>query len=121
MSALKWSLKHKARSHDVKELVTALGFLPIPGKDNLYVQKVSSGTHWREFKVRVKFEEVLCFMYNEEEYTTESYYEYLIQSGYLMGQIASKLELLPAMKEGEEVRGAQDDDEEEELAGEDMK
>jgi len=110
MSVFKWSLKHKSLVSDVQGLVESLGFSE-EGRSGMYIKKISAGTYWREMKVRLRPEEVVCFLYKAEETTTETYFDYLIKAGFLMGQLASKMELLAVKEEGEEVPAPEDDEE----------
>jgi len=111
MSVFKWSLKHKSLVSDVQGLVESLGFSEEDGRSGMYIKKISAGTYWREMKVRLRPEEVVCFLYKAEETTTETYFDYLIKAGFLMGQLASKMELLAVKEEGEEVPAPEDDEE----------
>lgn len=117
-SIFKWSLMHKATISDVKEVLALLDFESVKNRHNLYAMKISAGTYWREMKVRLHPEEVVCFFLKEEEETTETYFEYLIKAGYYMGQIAAKLELLPVKgDDADELDiGDPDDEDDEELS-----
>jgi hypothetical protein len=120
MSSEKWSLKHKASIQDVKDLIEEMGFEAVEDEERMFVKKISSGTYWREMKVRLNSEEAVCYQHKEEESTTETYFEYLTKTGFIMGQMASRMELLPVKDEDlDEPASASDDDDDDdtELAG----
>lgn len=109
-NVFKWSLNHKALVSDVQEVVELLGFEQEDDRPNMYVKRLSAGTYWREMKVLLRPEEAICYLLKEEDETTETYFEYLIKAGFLMGQLAGKMELLPVKEDGTEVPDTTDDD-----------
>lgn len=121
MSVYKWTLNHQAAAEDVRDIIAILGFKPVEGEDHFFVIKISAGTYWRQMKIRQRAEEVICYIHKEEESTTETYFDYLTRAGYIMGQIAAKLELLPVSDEIEADLDALDDEDEDDtdLEGED--
>lgn len=113
-NVFRWSLKHKALVSDVQEVVESLGFEKSEDRDGIYTKKISAGSYWREMKIRLRPEEAVCFLLKEEETTTEMYFDYLIKAGFLMGQLAGKMELLPVKGEGCEVPDTDTEDEDDE-------
>lgn len=97
MGSSRWALSHSASKKDVAALVKDLG-LKQDGKDEyLFVKKISSGSFWREVKIRVRTKEVTTFVYTEEDSVTETYFDYLVECGFLIGKLASGLEKLPVI------------------------
>lgn len=113
-NVFKWSLNHKALMSDVREVVESLGFEKSETKEGIYTKKISAGSYWREMKIRLRPEEAVCFLLKEEETTTEMYFDYLIKAGFLMGQLAGKMQLLPLKDAGCEVPEVSEEEEDDE-------
>ena len=111
MSVLKWTAPHRSQPATVRELVTLFKFEPTD--EGFLVRKIEAGTHWREVKIKVKSKEVIFYVHKEEESTTEIYFEYLFESGFIFGQIANALQNLP--QRGVDEDDDEDDDEEDSM------
>lgn len=98
MSVFKWSLSHKAERSAIVELVESFDFEPMEDRDGMYVHVVKH----REIKVKLRPDETVFYLFKEEDSTTEVYFEYLFRVGYIVGQIASKIERLPARDDTED-------------------
>lgn len=110
MAVLKWALSHSAAMCRITPLVKAHGFEEEKRNSHVFVKQISEGSFWRDIKIQIKPNEVLVFMHKEEVETTESYFDYLIQAGYFMGQLAAEMAALP-LKGSPRVSDEDEDDE----------
>lgn len=90
MASYRWKLSHKCDREDVEALLAQYGFqeteedvfnLNINDWKNLTLKFGSPG------KIEASF-------FWENSQTTEIYFDYLLQSGYILGQISCYLELM---------------------------
>lgn len=114
-NALVWSLEHEVDKRVLEKIVTGLGFEIIEGKKSLYVQRISTGVHWREMKVSLKSGEVVCYLLKERESTTELYFDYLVTAGFIIGKIAAEIESAPKRGEHWGEEGEEEEEGEAEL------
>jgi len=109
MASYRWKLTHRCSREDVVALLEKYGFeeteedvfiLPINDWKNLTLKFGHAG------KIEANF-------FWENSQTTEIYFDYLLQAGYLLGQISCYLELM-AQDDFEFPEEAEDEDEGEE-------
>lgn len=107
MGVLQWSIRHKAANHLVKSLLKDFGFSPCDASGSLsggmYLIRVPAATVLLDMKVGVKSGDLTFFLYQEEETTSESYFDYLVQCGFLIGAIATRVEDFPEASDAERM------------------
>lgn len=108
-TVLKWSISHQAEIAKVVELLEKFEFDEVEEFNLMYSKKIASGTYWREMKVRVRADETIFYLLKEVDETTETYFDYLVQASYLMGQVATHIGMLPVKEESEELPDYNDD------------
>lgn len=110
-SIFKWRLTHKADTNLIKEALLGLGFERIPDHEHRFVLEVASH---RQVKVGVSADEVLWYVYKEEEAATATYFEYMFEVGHLNGRLAEIIEQLP-VRGGTDVEEGDEESLEEDL------
>lgn len=90
MASYKWKVQHNCELDDVRDLLVKFEFEK-KSKDT-YVYPVNE---WKELELKLSGSnkiEVTFFWAGSE--TTEIYFDYLVESGYILGQLSAYLELM---------------------------
>lgn len=114
MAIYKWQLNHNAEISALKEEILSMGFEPIEDNPHRFVREVS---HHREVKVGVSKDHLIFYVFKATESATETYFEYLVEVGALIGSLKTTIEYMPERSLDEEEDGDQEDEDEDLAAG----
>jgi len=90
MASYRWKLNHRCSKEDVTDLLLKYGFEQTD--DDTFLISIDD---WKNLTLKMSGSDKLeaTFFWAGSE-TTEIYFDYLLQSGYLLGQLSCYLELM---------------------------
>lgn len=92
MGSYNWDFTHNCSDQQVRTALETFGFTPDPEDPLIFYIDIMEG---KPLRLRRAFKKTLevTFMWGGGD-TTEIYYDYLIKSGYVLGQVSAYLDLM---------------------------